>query len=120
MILQTIFDRVVKHLLTQNCRSLLMPGSSSCRYRGPNGLMCAVGCLINDECYDVELEGKMSGTPEVQAALECSGINVTHNLILRKLLQQLQIIHDTKKDVAFWGIELKNVARDFGLDFNPP
>ena len=49
--LQEVFDRVASHLLTQSARSLL-PDGSGCAYRGANGRMCAVGCLIADYEYE--------------------------------------------------------------------
>lgn len=50
-----IFNRVALHLLTQReqCKE-----GSMCRYRGPNGTKCAVGCLITDEHYVGGLEGE--------------------------------------------------------------
>ncbi len=51
---QAVFDKVVKHLLTQKRRS---EGKQGCAYRGKDGDMCAVGCLISDKAYDPEIEG---------------------------------------------------------------
>ena len=51
---QAVFDKVVKHLLTQKRRSESKRG---CAYRGEDGAMCAVGCLISDKAYDPEIEG---------------------------------------------------------------
>jgi hypothetical protein len=52
---QEIFDKVVTHLRTQGKQA--KNTSDDCVYRRPNGLMCAVGCLIPDELYDPALEG---------------------------------------------------------------
>jgi hypothetical protein len=53
MTLQETFDKVCVHLLTQLQKSVFLDsnGSMACAYRGPNGLKCAVGCLIPDELY---------------------------------------------------------------------
>lgn len=52
--LQQVFDRVATHLLTQG--EPAMQGRD-CRYRGPAGTSCAVGCLLAEEEYDPKLEG---------------------------------------------------------------
>lgn len=45
---QELFDRISKHLLKQNERSAEHIGGA-CRYRGDNGLKCAVGAIIPDK-----------------------------------------------------------------------
>ena len=52
---QEIFDTVANHLLTQKEQS--MDENGKCLYRGPNGLKCAIGCLIPDEDYSPTMEG---------------------------------------------------------------
>lgn len=49
--------KMVAHLLQQETPSTMV-NSDSCRYRGHNGNMCAVGCLIPDENYSQSLEGR--------------------------------------------------------------
>lgn len=105
---QEIFDTVAKHLLTQNARSV---GSyfetGGCRYRGPNGLKCAVGCLIPDELYDPEMEGHGS-TFLVMNYPELGFHGVS------RLLSHLQSIHD-HDDVKWWPEGLRSLAAEFGL-----
>ena len=48
-----VFEYVKDHLLKQNQQS---SHGSGCAYRGPYGMSCAVGCLIDDDHYDEELE----------------------------------------------------------------
>lgn len=48
-------DKVEQHLIQQKARSVDVD-NSVCMYRGPNGLMCAAGCLIPDELYTHTLE----------------------------------------------------------------
>jgi hypothetical protein len=50
-----VFDRVREHLLSQMKQSIDEEGD--CKYRGPDGLKCAIGCLIPDDVYTQELEG---------------------------------------------------------------
>lgn len=51
---QETFDRVAKHLLKQNKKSV---NGTQCMYRSSDGLQCALGCLIPDELYVPSLEG---------------------------------------------------------------
>jgi hypothetical protein len=52
---QEIFDKVATHLIKQGKVSVGEDGF--CAYRGNDGLMCAVGCLIPDDIYHVDMEG---------------------------------------------------------------
>lgn len=53
--IQEAFSRMVTHLRAQGEKSATFEG---CLYRGPNGTMCAVGCLIPDDEYDPTMENK--------------------------------------------------------------
>lgn len=106
---QEVFDKVAKHLLTQNAESILGNG---CAYRGTHGRMCAVGCLIPDELYDPKMERKnvmhvASKFPEVK---QC-GITEENMPLLAKLQQ----IHDLDP-TSVWRQELAKVAQRFKLD----
>ncbi len=58
MINQEIYDKVRKHLLTQN-KKALNPEGTRCRYRATSdGARCAIGCLIPDELYSLNMEGE--------------------------------------------------------------
>ena len=48
-----VFEYVKDHLLKQNQQS---SHGSGCAYRGPYGMSCAVGCLIDDDHYHEDLE----------------------------------------------------------------
>lgn len=54
---QEVFDYVAKHLIKQGKQAV---AGSNCAYRSPEGLSCAVGCLITDEEYNVNMEGESS------------------------------------------------------------
>ena len=112
---QVIFDRVTKHLLAQNERSQLKDPEGlqiTCAYRGVDGLMCAVGCLIPDDLYRVEMENKniaaLLSFPTMSNLLGASNID---------LLQGLQRIHD-KTAPFLWKHELNQLARREGLTYN--
>jgi hypothetical protein len=51
---QKVFNKVTKHLLTQDEQSI--GEDNTCLYRSPKGLKCAIGCLIKDKFYTKELE----------------------------------------------------------------
>lgn len=109
---QEVFDKVVKHLLTQKACS--EDDMRHCKYRGPNGLMCAVGCLITDKAYAPHLEGKVANSFEVANALEKSGVDTSPDVLC--LLYGLQKIHD-RCDVDNWEQHLRSVADEFHLTF---
>ena len=104
---QTVFDKVVKHLLTQNRRS---ESNRGCAYRGKGGDMCAVGCLISDKTYNPEIEGLSVFHLRVQETLAESGVP-TYN---RTLLADLQYIHD-ECPTDLWKTHLKDLASHHNL-----
>ncbi len=101
-----LFERVRAHLLNQNRRSVDAHG---CAYRGTDGLSCAVGCLIKDEFYNSEMEGKNVDHPMVVYALEKSidrrlCAYEVHQLVL------LQSIHDVIMP-SDWASRLKDLKK---------
>lgn len=101
---QEVFDKVASHLLTQNKKSVGAYGA--CKYRGDNGMMCAVGCLIGDDEYSSTWEGMA-----IRDIM--SDFKISRKII--SLLEELQHIHDFIK-VAEWFSELHNVATIRNLD----
>ena len=51
-----IFNYVIDHLKKQGCQSFFEE-RIMCAYRGDEGTMCAVGCLMTDDEYHPSLEG---------------------------------------------------------------
>jgi len=52
-----IFEKIKKHLLSQGKQSMKEElVGNGCAYRGEDGLKCAIGCLIPDELYSLEIE----------------------------------------------------------------
>lgn len=108
---QQVFDKVALHLLKQNKRSE-ESANGACLYRGPNGTMCAVGCLIPDELYDSSTEETsahyvITGDDRLQKLFEP---DVTRNFFLGKL----QSIHDIEP-VDWWYFYLTEFAVKQGL-----
>ena len=104
---QTVFDKVVKHLLTQKRRSMREYG---CAYRGEGGDMCAVGCLI--EAYDPKIEGFSISHLGVREALAESGVPIYSKMNI--LLIYLQYIHD-KCPIGLWKTYMQNLAKQHNL-----
>lgn len=95
-----LFDKVVDHLLKQNAKSETSPGGF-CKYRGPNGLKCAVGFLISDAAYSESIECKSVVDAKVKAALAKSRVSITEDNI--NMLSELQYMHD-RYEVSEWAI----------------
>lgn len=83
---QEIYNTVVSHLLSMDGRSMVRKGYS-CRYRGPNGAMCAAGVLIPDHVY----KRTMENTAFTDLCYE-GRIDADDNVI--NFIQDLQEIHD--------------------------
>lgn len=118
MSMQEIFDKVYVHLLTQNAKSLhkLVPGTPpSCAYRGDNGTMCAVGCLISDEAYTPSIEGfGVRGTVVSRVLRRLDVLPLVRYGEELKFLAELQGIHDVT-DVTTWDGGLRRLANLHGL-----
>lgn len=56
--IDSLFQRIVRGLAAQEWQqSRIAEGSPGCAYRGFDGRRCAVGVLIPDEIYSVDIEG---------------------------------------------------------------
>jgi len=116
---QEIFDRITKHLLTQNKKAQWGDsdnfGHKVCQYKTKDNLKCAIGCLIEDSILNTGLQGTVYSL-EVQAAL-CK------SLMIEKLensevdfLRTLQKIHDVDHE-STWEEQLKQFASRNNLTF---
>lgn len=107
------FETVANHLLAQGRPSKNEKGM--CVYRGPDGLKCAVGALIPDKAYNPRMEDICASSIIVrfddleflkEANLEVNG---------ERLLDVLQLLHDSP---YFWKSpkrKLKRVGQVFNL-----
>lgn len=102
---QEVFDQVVAHLMNQGKKST---GDLICRYKNSDGLKCAVGCLIGDNEYDNNWEGK-----RWYEVVKSGHATYYHN----GLIQKLQRVHDNF-EIHEWKRELELVAIGFSLEFN--
>lgn len=98
---QEAFDKICKHLMTQNEKAW---ENGSCVLCTPTGLKCAIGCLIPDELYDPSLENLVPayiGTVERLKPL-FDGVD-------KDLLDHCRCVHDNA-DLRDWARDLRHVA----------
>lgn len=123
---QKLFDYISAFLVRQKVQSIK---NGNCLYRGPRGLMCAVGCIIPDSVYRPTFEGLTVDDllydglrlPDKEESKQFWMILDNH----RELLVRLQLVHDGGTPGApsdkppIFEEGLKEVAKDFGLNFDP-
>lgn len=110
---QDVFNTVAEHLIQQGEESMSYAGK--CAYRGRNGTMCAIGCLIPDSAYELSIENKTAKSVEVQETLPFRVASVADS----DFLHDLQLAHDCKLrhgGLLVWYEEMLQVAADFDLD----
>lgn len=126
---QAIFDRIAKHLLKQNRKSMTPlcndddgeADEPSCAYRAYDPaekrvLKCAIGCLIPFGRYHPEIEGMNVYGQEVRQALPVSlHIDITPYSPDITFLGDLQEIHD-HFEPADWPYQLSEFACMNDLD----
>jgi hypothetical protein len=115
---QEVFDRIASHLRKQRVPS---KDGGFPRYRY-NGLMCAAGCIINNEDYDESMENDTWGT--VASRLGC----YEHTGLITKLqglhdgwrLSTLSpMLRDPSEFMECMENGLKLIAKIFGLTYSP-
>jgi len=108
-----VFNYVKQHLLNQQERSL-DPHTLSCFYRAQNEsgktLMCAVGCLIDDNFYSEKLENSSPYDSDVKKAVENSIFSDWEYNV--SLLSELQNIHD-EYEADEWSVKLESLESYF-------
>lgn len=103
-----VFEFVKQHLITQGQKSEFI---TSCYYKQSNGLRCAIGCLIEDEFYNENLEFKNGDDPIILDAVQKSLPNWKIN---KGMLIELQELHD-EIEVDEWEWKLEQLEQ---LTFN--
>ena len=146
MTCQEVFDKVAKHLLMQGEQAIgthTTGGSKTtcCMYRTPDGMKCAVGCLIKNQYYTPEIEGlgvsasledaRFSGKPYDSLVKALFRSNVIDNNDLKErttkctLLIGLQNIHDLsdysweaqpRTHIERWKSRLRELASSYHLN----
>lgn len=109
---QKTFNKVARHLLKQNQKSTSRASNSTrCLYRGPNGLRCAIGCLIPNRLYNESMEDKCAGHFSMAPILQQLG----HDPYF---CDKLQLIHDGYEP-AEWRSKLEEFAKEYNLTLRP-
>lgn len=86
---QEIFDKAALGVLNQGKRSV--DGSERCLYRGPNGLKCAVGHLVDNEAIAKEMDYYGS----ISSVLSSPYLGLPYWMRANELLlAKLQRVHD--------------------------
>jgi hypothetical protein len=119
--LQQAYEKIRAHLIAQGRpASARMPYSvnSACFYRHREGdvvLKCAVGCLIDDDIYDMDLEDNSVGADVVTEALKQSGLSLTDRGVA--FLSDAQMAHDgwDRNDLPWVLKRLDDAADHYGL-----
>lgn len=122
---QEIITRVVTHLAQQGAQSFdnnasIDGYSGGCAYRGVNSTKCAIGCLILDQFYRLEIEGARATSARVRKCLIQSGVleeSLTEEQLDDKLifLVSLQRIHDANRP-RYWKKAFTELAQEHGLE----
>lgn len=108
---QQIFDTVVDHLATQKQQAVTKSGY--CAYKDNKNLKCAIGCLILDEEYTMDIEEN-----DIQSLYSNSFVDIDIDGVDEPLefLIRLQQCHDGAETVEELRTMLRYLADDYELN----
>jgi len=117
---QEILNTVVNHLWNQKVPAMHTTG---CCYRTPDGLKCAIGCLITDVEYNPKMEHK--NVENITTKFHIKAITNTSVTFLG----DLQDLHDRIVAKTSWGLkvpqtmiafknQIKIITQRWGLTFD--
>jgi hypothetical protein len=115
MIKQQIYNKVRDHLLAQKKRAQF-PNGGTCAYITPDGLRCAIGCLIPDGHPALNSRGGVADLVSKYSDLE-QYLHV--NKVGIRFFEQLQDIHDYRQPYR-WRSALAAFANRHGLVARTP
>lgn len=116
---QQVFNQVARHLIKQKVRAVNEAGH--CKYRPGNGSMCAAGCLMTDEEYDVKFDIRGSWLAVTEAYPD--QVPNKHAYFIN-MLQKMHDLPPNNWDLAGEGVEvnfprrLELFAHKHNLQFN--
>jgi hypothetical protein len=99
---QEAFDKVVVHLSTMKGRSINKENGNFCSYRTPEGNRCAIGALIPDELYVLQMD--IEGLNVKSLIQRYENIYELFEYCDVRFLQELQSYHD---EVYNWSYDEK-------------
>jgi len=113
-----VFEFVKQHLIHQGQKSVVefesemieeLQSGNQCRYRGPENLKCAIGCLVDDIFYTIDMEEKDISNVVVRNIVKHSLPNWKPNW---DMLQDLQELHD-EYDPEEWENKLEKLEENW-------
>ena len=110
---QEVFDTVCEHLAKQGRRARDGSPQNYCCYRAPDGAKCAVGCLIPDDLYEVEMDG--SGYSVAPLLDHFPKFRKLFEGVDEYLLMRLQIAHDRSENLSDLHVNLIDTAERLQL-----
>lgn len=120
MSLQAAFDKAVKGVLAQGCKSVTTENNCSvCAYRGTEGAKCAIGQLLTDEQiqkYGIKEGATPSMFPEELIAELFPGVD---GELAQGFMETLQNAHDGTASFNFkreFLSRANDVANHYGLN----
>lgn len=114
MTLQEIFDQAYKGLAGQGWKQSRNANDTACAYRGQNGCKCAIGHLIPDAAYSIELEGSAVHDVHVRRTLPFV-VHASFRNPTITLLEHMQSIHDNSYDPSEMQALFTELADQFTL-----
>ena len=121
---QEVFDYVLTFLRKQGGPS--MGGDGGCAYRGDEGRMCAVGCLIPDSVMDLEYNNSPVRNPKVIRMLKLiyTDFDQPSPILFSYMnfLDELQGAHDDHlgEDLDMFNSVMKGIAARHNLLYTEP
>lgn len=114
---QEIFDAVLTHIRAQKKRAYDSVMGTCC-YRGEGGTSCAIGCLLTDEEYAPNLEGKSACELALHGRLP-GRLRPKQNALF---LEALQSAHDDFLEYGLleWEAEMSVLATQYNLEYKGP
>ena len=110
---QQMFETSVTHMIKQGVQAVIKhEGEPTCEYHTPEGLSCAVGCLITKKEYRPAMEGdRIAGVVAKFDHLP----KIFYNE--RYFLAALQDVHDDYMDHGF-GVDAMHAVERVAADYN--
>jgi len=103
-----LLEKAITHVIQQGVPSVSQYGK--CFYRGKDGLKCAVGALISDENYNIDLEHNPASAEIVVEAINKS-CNVRLTGKVADYLDHVQESHDDSKLSKNFVSDFKNTIK---------
>ena len=108
---QEMFNKAYLGILDQGKQSR---DGNFCKYRGPNGLKCAVGHLIDD---DIALAWDKRTFSSIMEIRETKRFPIPEHIRENRVfLRQMQVAHDNTHSMKDFKVEMRKVASQYGLE----